>query len=506
MQESPLTTQEMRILELNAQYLGVTHSMLMQNAGREAARVVTENEIVQGKRIVILCGLGGNGGDGMVAARYLQEEGAAVEVYLLGSENDITNPETAVNWSILKNLREITRDVLKTESSVKRAKSILDADIIIDGMMGFGLKSRLREPILSGVVMFNKSAARKYAIDVPTGIDSDTGEIYGKAVKADVTIALHGPKKGTLAVKELVGKTKIVSIGIPSEANTTCGPGDVSHFVQPRKPTARKGDFGRILVIGGSDVYSGAPALAGLAALRTGADLVSIMTPEPVVDAVRSYSPNLMVSSLGTRVLMRESVESIIEAAANQDVVALGPGLGLDRGTVLAVRAIVDKLVSVAKPIILDADGLKALAGSEQRLNPDFSILTPHWGELSILMEKSLGMASDMANRIDAALETAKKYNSVILLKGPIDIVAHPDGRHKLNRTGVPAMSVGGTGDVLSGIVAALLARGHGAFKAASAAAFVSGTAGELAFNELGDHIMATDCIERIPAAMDSRH
>ena len=189
MQESPLTTQEMRILELNAQYLGVTHSMLMQNAGREAARVVSENENVQGKRIVILCGLGGNGGDGMVAARYLQEEGAAVEVYLLGSENDITNPETAVNWSILKNLREITRGVLKTESSVKKAKSILDADIIIDGMMGFGLKSHLREPILSGVVMLNKSAARKYAIDVPTGIDSDTGEIYGKAVKADVTIA-----------------------------------------------------------------------------------------------------------------------------------------------------------------------------------------------------------------------------------------------------------------------------------------------------------------------------
>lgn len=493
-------------MELNSEYLGVTHSMLMQNAGREVARVVTSNEKVKGKRIVILCGLGGNGGDGMVAARYLHEEGAAVEVYLLGSENDISNRETIINWGILKNLQEISRGVLKTESSVRKTKSIIDADIIIDGMMGFGLKSRLREPIISGVEMFNKSTAKKYAIDVPTGINSDTGEIHGKAVNADVTIALHGPKKGTLAVKELVGKTKIVSIGIPAEASTICGPGDLSYFVQPRKSTARKGDFGRILVVGGSDVYSGAPALAGLAALRTGADLVSIIAPEPVVAAVRSYSPNLMVSSLGTRVLMQESVDSIIEAAASQDVVALGPGLGLDHETVLAVRAIVSELVQMSKPIIMDADGLKALAGSEQCLNPDFSVLTPHWGELSILMEKNIGVSSDMANRISMALETAKKYDSVILLKGPIDIVAHPDGRHKLNRTGVPAMSVGGTGDVLSGIVAALLARGHGAFKAASAAAFVSGSAGELAFNDLGDHIMATDCIDRIPAAMSSRH
>ncbi|MFX1272400.1 MAG: NAD(P)H-hydrate dehydratase [Promethearchaeota archaeon] len=506
MQDFPLTTQEMRVLELNAKYLGVTHSMLMQNAGREVARVVTSNEKVHGRRIVILCGLGGNGGDGMVAARYLQEEGASVEVYLLGSENDISNRETIINWGILKNLQEITMGVLKTESDVKKAKSILSADIVIDGMMGFGLKSRLREPILSGVLMFNKSTARKYAIDVPTGIDSDTGEIHGKAVKADVTIALHGPKKGMQAVKDLVGKAKIVSIGIPTEASTICGPGDLSYFIQPRKATARKGDFGRILVVGGSDVYSGAPALAGLAALRTGADLVSIMTPEPVVAAVRSYSPNLMVSSLGTRVLMQESVNSITEAAASQDVVALGPGLGLDHETVLAVRAIVTELVQMSKPIIMDADGLKALAGSEQCLNPDFSVLTPHWGELSILMEKNIGVSSDMENRIAMALETAKKYNSVILLKGPIDVIAHPDGRHKLNRTGVPAMSVGGTGDVLSGIVAALLARRHGAFKAASAAAFVSGSAGELAFNDLGDHIMATDCIDRIPAAMDSRN
>ncbi|MFW9968374.1 MAG: NAD(P)H-hydrate dehydratase, partial [Candidatus Thorarchaeota archaeon] len=190
--------------------------------------------------------------------------------------------------------------------------------------------------------------------------------------------------------------------------------------------------------------------------------------------------------------------------AAGQDAIALGPGLGLDHETILAVREILDNLLSTSKPVIVDADALKALAGSELRLNPDHSVLTPHWGELTTLMEKNLGMASDMSNRVESALQAAKKFNSVILLKGPIDVVAHPDGRYKLNRTGVPAMSVGGTGDVLSGICAALLAREQDAFKAASAAAFVSGSAGELAFKELGDHIMATDCIDRIPAAMKS--
>ncbi len=503
MEKEPITTEDMRILELNAEYLGVTHSMLMQNAGREVARVITNTSKVAGKHIAIICGLGGNGGDGFVAARYLDEEGADVDVYLLGDEELIRNKDAIHNWEILHNLHDIMSAELPTESSVKSCRALKEADILVDGIMGFGLRSKLREPLLTAVKMFNKSNAVKYAIDVPSGIDSETGKVHGAAVKADYTIALHAPKVGMAKAKEFVGKLHIVSIGIPKEAKYTCGPGDLRPFKQPRDLYSKKGDYGRILVVGGSDVYSGAPALAGMAALRTGADLVSVLAPEPVVSAIRSYSPNLMVTTLGTQVLLPETVDSVIEHATNNNVVALGPGLGLEQQTKVAVTSIVEKLVKMKTPLVLDADGLKALASSELKLDSDLTVLTPHWGELSILMDEDLGDDTLLPNRVDQAIACAKKYSSVVLLKGPVDVIADPNGKFKLNRTGVPAMTVGGTGDVLTGIVAALLSTDLPAFRAACAAAFVSGMSGEMAFDVRGDHIVATDCIENIHKVFD---
>jgi NAD(P)H-hydrate epimerase len=294
-----------------------------------------------------------------------------------------------------------------------------------------------------------------------------------------------------------------VSIGIPAETDRICGPGDVRLLTPPRAKSTHKGDYGKILVVGGSDVFSGAPALTGMAALRTGADLVSILAPDPVVSAIRSYSPNLMVSNLGTSILTQESKEAVLEAAKDQDTVAIGPGLGLDDETSSSVRNIVAELANSNIPLVIDADGLKALAGSGLTFDPNQTVLSPHWGELSILLEKKLGKSNDQDNRLKQALEAAAKFNSIVLLKGAIDIIAHPNGRYKLNRSGVPAMSVGGTGDVLTGIIAALIVRGHGAFSTAAASAFISGRAGEAAFKLKGDHIVATDCIEQIPDAME---
>lgn len=489
----------MRSLELNAKYLGVSHSLLMQIAGREVARVITDNEDVEGKSIVILSGLGGNGGDGIVAARYLDEAGAKVEVFLLGHEKTISNEDTQMNWNILKNLQRISMSTLNTESAVKSCKAVETADIIVDGLMGFGLHSKLREPQLTAVKMINKSKAIKYSIDMPTGIDSDTGEVHGNAVTANHTISLHAEKVGLTLAQKYVGKSHVVTIGIPRETAYTCGPGDLLLFNQPRSTSAKKGDSGRILVIGGSDVYSGAPALAGMAALRTGSDLVSILAPEPVVSAIREYSPNLMVTSLGSQILQLDDVDTAFELINNNDVVAFGPGLGTHPETDLAVKSLVKKIVKTGKPLVLDADGLKAIVFSGIKMNPDSVVLTPHWGELKILMYADLGDSNDQENRIKRCIDAAKQYNCIILLKGSVDVIAHPDGSYKLNRTGVPAMTVGGTGDVLTGIIASLLSRGGNAFKAAAAGAFVSGLAGELAAQELGDHLVATDCIEKIP-------
>ncbi|MFX1559755.1 MAG: NAD(P)H-hydrate dehydratase [Promethearchaeota archaeon] len=503
MEKEPITTEEMRILELNADYLGVTHSMLMQNAGREVARVINKTSRVEGKHIAILCGLGGNGGDGFVAARYLDEVGADVDVYLLGDEASIRNKDAIENWEILSNLHDILKSELVTESAVKSCRAIKEADILVDGIMGFGLHSKLREPLLTAVKMINKSTAIKYSIDLPSGIDSETGKVHGAAVKADHTIALHAPKIGMTKANEFVGKLHVVSIGIPKETKYTCGPGDLQPFKQSRDISSKKGDFGRILVVGGSDVYSGAPALAGMAALRTGTDLVSVLVPEPVVSAIRSYSPNLMVSSLGAQILLPEAVETVIEHATRNHVVALGPGLGLNQQTKEAVISIVKQLVEKGVPLVIDADGLKAVASSDIRMNPDLTVMTPHWGELAILMGDDLGDDSSLLNRVDQAIVCAKKYESVVLLKGAVDVIAEPKGRFKLNRTGVPAMTVGGTGDVLTGIVAGLLAVDEPAFRAAAAGAFVSGVAGEMAFDKRGDHIVATDCIENIHRVFD---
>jgi len=365
--------------------------------------------------------------------------------------------------------------------------------------MGFGLHSTLREPLLTAVKMFNKSKAIKYSIDMPTGIDSETGEVHGEAVVADHTISLHATKVGLTLAQKYAGKSHIVTIGIPREAAYTCGPGDLSYFNQPRSKSAKKGDSGRILVIGGSDVYSGAPALTGMAALRTGSDLVSVLAPEPVVSSIRECSPNLMVTSLGTKILQPEVVDTALEMINTNDVVAFGPGLGTHPETEVAVNSLVKKIIESGKPLVLDADGLKAIASSGIKMDPNNVVLTPHWGELKILMYADIGDSKNPENRIKRAIDAAKQYNCIVLLKGPVDVIAHPDGRHKLNRTGVPAMTVGGTGDVLTGIIASLLSRGGSAFQAAAAGAFVSGLAGELAAQEFGDHLVATDCIEKIP-------
>jgi hydroxyethylthiazole kinase-like uncharacterized protein yjeF len=206
-----------------------------------------------------------------------------------------------------------------------------------------------------------------------------------------------------------------------------------------------------------------------------------------------------MVTSLGTRILQPESVGTVIEMINKNDVAVFGPGLGLHPETIVAVNSIVKKIVEMKKPLVLDADGLKAIASSGIKMNPNNVVLTPHWGELKTIMKADLGDSENLENRINRAIDAARQYNSVILLKGPVDVIASPSGKYKLNRTGVPAMTVGGTGDVLTGIIASLMSRYSNAFQAAAAGAFISGTAGELAASTLGDHLVATDCIEKIP-------
>jgi NAD(P)H-hydrate epimerase len=269
--------------------------------------------------------------------------------------------------------------------------------------------------------------------------------------------------------------------------------------VKPRPSESHKGDFGRLLVVGGSEIFSGAPTLVALAALRTGVDLAYIATPEQTAYAISAMAPDLITIKLEGKHLNMANIPALKAYIETVNAIVLGPGLGLHLETREAVKALVDVIESAGKPLLLDADGLKAFAEFKRKLRVPL-VLTPHAGEYAILTGKKL--PEDLREKVSEAQKTAIELGAMILLKGPVDIIA--DEKHlKLNFTGNPGMTVGGTGDVLSGIVGAFLAQKIDPFEAAVAGAFVNGAAGDFVFEEKGYHMVATDLMKYIPCVLD---
>ena len=371
--------------------------------------------------------------------------------------------------------------------------------IVIDALLGTGTKGKLKQPIAKVVDYINTLSGFKIAVDVPTGIDSDTGEVLGTAVKADLTITFHKAKPGLEKAKKYVGELEVVDIGLPYEMERFAGPGDILLVTKPRNPTAHKGDFGRLLVIGGSEVFSGAPTLVSLAALRTGVDIVYLAAPAKTAQAISSMSPDLITIKLEGDNLNPANIGTLKPYLGMVNAVAMGPGLGLNPETVKFVKACVDEVEKAKKPLLLDADGLKAFAKIKRPLKVPL-VLTPHAGEYEILAGEKL--PENIEERVLAIQKTAKKLNATVLVKGKVDIIC--DGqRAKLNFTGNPGMTVGGTGDVLSGIVGGLLAQNVDVFEAAVAGAFVNGAAGDFVASEIGFHMVATDLLEWIPRVLE---
>ncbi|MEM2875892.1 MAG: NAD(P)H-hydrate dehydratase [Candidatus Bathyarchaeia archaeon] len=490
-----LSTREMRVLELNSEYFGLSRLQMMENAGFAVASEVAKR-FGKESRVTVFCGLGGNGGDGLVAARHLLCMGYDVEVILAGRHDAITSRETRQNWLALESLKTSVKLYEFTDSSQVRS---VDSEVVIDALLGVGLRGLIRPPILQMVKAINSSDAYTVSVDVPTGIDSDTGEVWGEAVKADLTVTFHKPKKGLLRAGEYSGEVVTVSIGIPPELERFAGPGDVSIVVKPRSPTAHKGDFGRLLVIGGSETYSGAPALVAQAALRTGVDLVYVAAPAKTAYVISSMSPDMITLKLSGGHLNPGNVGEIEDTLKRVDCVVLGPGLGLHEDVKKAVDELLQLIEDLGTPLLLDADGLKAYAELNRRLkNP--TVLTPHAGEYRILT------GDYPPEGLDAKAEhvklSARRFGATILLKGAVDVISDGD-RVKLNFTGNPGMTVGGTGDVLSGVVGGLMANKVQPFEAAAAGAFINGAAGDFVKRERGFHMVASDLIEWIPKVMD---
>jgi len=492
----PITSREMRALELNAEYFGVLQLQLMENAGHNIALEIA-SRFKPDKSVAIFCGLGGNGGDGFVAARHLSSLGFKVTVILAGKAKEISHKAALENWNALQFLKEsISIHEVDDSSLIPN----VTAEIVVDALLGTGTKGKLKPPILQLVEKINALNAFRVAVDVPTGIESDTGEILGAAVKANLTITFHRTKKGLESAKEYVGELIVKDIGLPKEFENYAGPGDVLLVTKPRPSESHKGEFGRLLVIGGSETFSGAPTLVALAALRTGVDLAYVAAPEKTAHAISSMSPDLITIKLEGTHLNVGNVSALKTYIETADAIVLGPGLGLHSETREAVKAIVDAVESAGKPLLLDADGLKAFAEFKRKLNVPL-VLTPHAGEYAILTGKK--PPEDLKEKFSEVQKTAAELSAIILLKGSTDIISG-EKRLKLNFTGNPGMTVGGTGDVLSGIVGAFLAQQIDPFEAAVAGAFVNGASGDFVFGEKGYHMISTDIIQRIPQVLDN--
>lgn len=471
MARQPIPAEEVRVLDTNASYLGVRTIALMENAGEAVARYVKSN-FEPDARVAVFCGKGNNGGDGFVAARHISEA-MQTDVFLAGTEQDLTSDIARAN---MDRIRERIRQL-----SAFDPKSYA---VVVDALLGVGLQGRPREPYSKLIKLINEFNGTTVSIDVPSGWPSEL------QVRPDVTITLHAPKTGM--DKKNSGKIVVEDIGIPAEAETFCGPGEFS-LLPRRHKDAHKGDAGRVLVIGGGP-YTGAPAFAGMAAMRSGVDLAFVATPEAAALPVSIYSPNIIVRPLVGEELCTEHVGRLLDYTKQCDVVAIGPGLGSADETFDAVK---DFVKGCAKPLVIDADAISACGQKLSVLRGKTGVITPHSGEFKKLTGKTLP-AEDLARRSGMVKDAASRLGMTILLKGPTDVIS--DGDYvKLNRVHNDAMTVGGTGDVLMGIVSGMIAQKASPFAAARIAAFTNGVAGNLAFEEKSYGLLATDIIEKIP-------
>ncbi|OGS40004.1 MAG: hypothetical protein A3K77_06000, partial [Euryarchaeota archaeon RBG_13_31_8] len=458
---------------------------------------------IKQKNIIVLCGTGNNGGDGFVAARYLSEKNN-VTVFLLGKTNDIRTDISKKNFEIIKNNKKIK--IYNISDTQKIVDLISKNDVIIDAMLGIGLSGEIREPYFTIVKNINNTQKKIIlSIDVPTGLGTSN------YVKADYTITFHDIKKEMNSKN--CGDIIIVDIGIPKKAEEYVGPGELKTYYPIPKKESHKGDNGRLLIVGGGPYY-GAPALSSFAAQRTGVDLVIIATPKKVAKAITTYSPllikpvklakhlakispTLIVNELSDEKNLVLSDIKIIEKLINKaDALLIGPGLGMEKQTQLTIEKIIEKFNEQKKPIVIDADAIRVVGKKQNLIKNTKTVITPHTQEFKYLT--GVNLKKDIKKRKEETQKWAKKLGVTIVLKGSIDIISNGE-KTKLNDFHNPSMTVGGTGDVLAGIIGALLSKGVEPFNAARMGIFINGAAGNLAFEKYSYGLIATDVIEQIP-------
>ena len=481
-----IPSSEIKVLDKNAEYFGVPSTFLMENAGKGVAEVITDAYESTVKSILILAGLGNNGGDGFVAARHLAKT-FTVTLFLVGTKNKIRTKIARDNYAQLEQHNVTIHNI----NSLDQLDNLISqSDLIVDAMLGIGLSGSLREPYASVLKKLKTTSKPIIAVDIPTGIGTTDVLIPQQ------TITFHDAKEGMDA--SICGTIHIVDIGIPFEAQRYVGPGELSVYYPRSHLESHKGQNGSVLIIGGGP-YTGAPALSGMAALRTGADLVFIATPQRSWQTVASFAPDLIVRDLHSDIITPGAMHIVRELLEKCNTVVIGPGLGTAKETEEAIVKIATLVTSEKKYLVLDADALKAISKHRSLIHNSPTIVTPHQAEFKQLTGSDL--PTDLQERVAMVKLWADKMGITFLLKGPIDIIS--DGQNvKLNKVHNEAMTVGGTGDVLAGITGSLLAKNATPYNAARMSAFLSGAAGNCAFEKYSYGLLASDIINEIPSIL----
>ena len=506
------TSQEMQNIDRRAgEEFGIPTLLLMENAALGVVRLVEEMYgPVKGKKITIVCGKGNNGGDGLAAARQLYNRGARVQVYLLPEQTALKG-DAAVNLDIaLKmGIEFYSRD--KYDMQALRI-SLNHSHVIIDAILGTGLSSPVTGEYGEVIGLINDSGRPVVAVDIPTGINSDTGEVMGGAVKAAATVSFALPKRGHLLYpgSEFTGGLHVVDISIPRAAiekesiylHLLTEEG-MRELIPPRAAESHKGSFGHVLVIAGSIGKGGAAAMTALSCLRSGAGLVTLAVPESVQPIVAEKVTEVMTCPLAEtdeKTIALSAMEKILDLSRDKEVLAIGPGLTTHKETAEITRRLIKEIEA---PIVIDADAINALAGHldvlRDRRFP--TILTPHPGEMGRLAGK--GSADVQRDRIGMARAFATAHGVYLILKGAHTVIAEPSRGVHLSPTGNPGMATAGTGDALTGIIAGLIAQGMVISAAVRLGVYLHGLAGDMAAKDIGMvGMIAGDLIARIPAAI----
>lgn len=492
-----VTAKEMKALDVQAQTdYAMPGILLMDNAAQAVAEAVHEAlTALEGERVVIFCGGGNNGGDGLGAARWLQSYGVSVRAFVVGAALDAVQGDAALELAMFTKAGGRVEALSTEDDWVLAELAASKADVLVDALLGTGFHGELEGDVLRACELLNKSEKYILAVDVPTGVNADNGAVSENAVRADHTVTMALVKTGLLLYpgREYCGDIELADISMPVKLVEEYQSDKyrltdeiVRELLPLRKANAHKGDAGRVVICAGSPGYTGAAALASDAAVKAGAGLVSLYTPLSSRDVLAIKLTEVMVHGLLERmpgILGGGAASDVASSAEAADVLAIGPGLGTSESTQEAVRTILQKITT---PVVIDADALTALAGHTEILAAMQAqkVLTPHPGEMARLT--GLEIAEIEADRINIAKKYAEQWQAIVVLKGAPTVISCPNGTVYVNSTGNSSLATGGSGDVLTGIIAGLAAQEISLQEAAICGVYLHGLAAELTGIDIG--------------------